>query len=275
MEITLIATDLDGTLLSDESTVSDENLEAIERLDKNELYIVPVTGRTFYEIPEKIRKSGAVRYFVYSNGAGIYDKKKGMIYYAPIESDTAREIFKLLSKYETLIEVYTGGHPCINEKQYGKKFYDYFEIDEAFKKCMVETRVPTKNFEHLLDDGNIKAEMFDVFFKNLDERAECMEILKEKYPDVEVTGSMFNNLEIMKKGVNKGKSLEKLCKHLCVNMNLVIAMGDSKNDLTMFSSVGTRLAVDNACDDLKNVADKVICKNNENIFDYLRKHLGV
>ena len=46
----IIATDLDGTLISSDTSISNENLGAIKRLSEYGAHIVLVTGRTFYEI---------------------------------------------------------------------------------------------------------------------------------------------------------------------------------------------------------------------------------
>ena len=54
---------------------------------------------------------------------------------------------------------------------------------------------------------DFKTEMFDVFFRNHDERSECYERLKREFDEIEITTSMTNNLEIMPKGINKGSAL--------------------------------------------------------------------
>lgn len=274
MRISLIATDLDGTLLSKESNISDKNLNAVKNFYDNKVITIPVTGRTLYEIPEKIRNDSSFRYFIYSNGAGIYDKEKGNLYYEPIETETGKKIFDLLNSYDTLVEIYSLGEPLIDKNKYGEKPFDYYKVDKSFKKCMIETRVKVDDFYNILDKNGIKAEMFNVFFRNQDDRTECREKIEKLFPDIEITTSLDNNLEIMKKGINKGSALINICKILNIDTNFVIALGDSRNDISMFKKAGTKLAVNNACDELKNMADTVICNNDENIMDYLQKHLG-
>lgn len=274
MRISLIATDLDGTLLSKESNISDKNLNAVKNFYDKKVITIPVTGRTLYEIPEKIRNDSSFRYFIYSNGAGIYDKEKGNLYYDPIETETAKKIFDLLNSYDTLVEIYSLGEPLIDKNKYGEKPFDYYKVDKSFKKCMIETRVKVDDFYNILDKNDIKAEMFNVFFRNQDDRTECRKKIEKLFPDIEITTSLDNNLEIMKKGINKGSALINICKILNIDTNFVIALGDSRNDISMFKKAGTKLAVNNACDELKNMADTVICNNDENIMDYLQKHLG-
>lgn len=273
MKISLIATDLDGTFLAKNSVVTDENLNAVEKFKTKNVATIPITGRTLFEIPEKIRNNNNFRYFVFSNGAGIYDKEKGTIFYAPIENKTAKSIFNILNSYDTLIEIYSFGNPLIDKNKFNKKTFDYYSVDKNYISCMIETRVPVNDFYNIINKDNIKIEMFNVFFKNKEDRQECLDKIS-CYEGVEVTTSMDNNLEIIKKGVNKGASLENLCNILNIDTNFVIALGDSKNDISMFKKAGTKLAVRNACNELKSIADTVICNNNENIIDYLQKHLG-
>lgn len=70
----------------------------------------------------------------------------------------------------------------------------------------------------------------------------------EKYGDIEITTSMDNNLEIMKKGVNKGTGLLNLSKISKIELENIIVLGDSENDLTAFKAAKRKYAVSNACE---------------------------
>lgn len=85
---------------------------------------------------------------------------------------------------------------------------------------------------------------------------------------------MRNNLEIMNKGVNKGSGLLNLCRLCGVDTSEVVAVGDSKNDLSLFQAAGHGLAVANACPELKAVSDGVICSNEEHIMCCLEEIVG-
>ena len=60
----ITATDLDGTLLSTDTTVSRENLEAIKRLSQKGIETVVVTGRGLYEIPQELLDFDSIEYFI-------------------------------------------------------------------------------------------------------------------------------------------------------------------------------------------------------------------
>ena len=74
MDYKLISVDLDGTLLEGVMTVSEENIAAAEELARKGALIVPNTGRAFVELPEIIKTLPIFRYYIYSDGAVIYDK---------------------------------------------------------------------------------------------------------------------------------------------------------------------------------------------------------
>ena len=76
----VIATDLDGTLLSDSTSVSRENLDAIKRLYEAGISTVIATGRTFFEIPEELLECKYIEYIIYSNGAAVYQRGKGVVF---------------------------------------------------------------------------------------------------------------------------------------------------------------------------------------------------
>lgn len=273
MDVKLISVDMDGTLLDDSSAVSEENLKAIRRLSERGILIVPVTGRTYNEIPAAVRNEECVRYFVFSNGSGIYDRDKGIVYSSTIERDTAVGIYSLLASYETFIEVYSGGYPWADKNKLNEESFEYYRINPIFRKVIIGSRRKAENFAEMLENESLKTELFDAFFRDMHDRAECLEKLNTLYPEIEVVSSMGNNLEIMNRGTHKGTGLEKLCKMLSLDIGKTLALGDSKNDIDMFETAGVSYAVSNACDEIKAIANGIICSNNENVIQYVEENL--
>lgn len=267
----IIASDLDGTLLKSNTDISEENLRSIERLAQKGAKIVLLTGRTLYEVPKELRLCKGVEYIVFSNGAGIYHTQKGIIKYHIISNEKAYKIYKILSEYETFIEVYTGGAPYVDKAKFSDESFEYYKIDKDFIPEMYKSRRISNSLDNLIFDPDYKTEMFDVFFRNQDERKACRERLQREFDFVEITTSMTNNLEIMLKDINKGSVLRELCKIAGYNIKDVTVVGDSKNDLTAFSTEARKYAVSNACNEIKALADKIICSNDENIMCYIER----
>lgn len=267
----IIASDLDGTLLKSNTDISEENLHAIERLAQKGAKIILLTGRTLYEVPKELRDCKGVEYIVFSNGAGIYHREKGIIEYRTISNETAFKVYKVLDEYKTFIEIYTNGAPYVENADFSQESFEYYKIDSEFIPEMYKSRRVCDSIKEMIFDLDFKTEMFDVFFRNQDERSECYERLKKEFDEIEITTSMTNNLEIMLKGINKGSALRELCQIAGFDIKDVTVVGDSKNDLTAFNTEAKKYAVANACEEIKALADKIICSNDENIMCYIER----
>ena len=88
--IKCIAIDLDGTLLKQNLTVSQENLEALELCYKNDIVVVPVTGRSVLRISELISTEN-FPYIIGSNG-GLTLSKSGELFTHPLSMEKTLEI---------------------------------------------------------------------------------------------------------------------------------------------------------------------------------------
>ena len=77
MSIRLIASDLDGTLLTDCKELSPKTREVLDLAVQHGIYIVPATGRSFYSIPEMIRNYPGVEYVITANGGAVYSVREG------------------------------------------------------------------------------------------------------------------------------------------------------------------------------------------------------
>ncbi len=267
----ITATDLDGTLLSTDTTVSKENLEAIKRLSQKGIETVVVTGRGLYEIPQELLDFDSIEYFIFSNGAGIYKRGSGVVFHSEINKKTAQRVVELLGNYEVFIELYINGTPTVDKNKFSEEVFDYYRIDRDFYPELKRSRKPVDNFEALLGGSLDGLEMFDLFFKNQEERAACAEAFNKYFPELEYTTSMTNNLEAMNFGINKGSGLMRLCEAENIDINDIYALGDSKNDLAMFEAVENCFAAANACQELKKISKGIACSNDENIMCFMEE----
>ncbi len=138
----VIATDLDGTLIASDTSVSNQNLEAIKRLSNRGASIVLVTGRTFYEILPQLIKCPCIDYFVYSNGACIYKQGSGLAFSSCLPSDAALAIYDIFNSYKTFIELYTHGKPLVDKSKFCDFGFDYYKISSEFLPELKRSRIP-------------------------------------------------------------------------------------------------------------------------------------
>lgn len=80
---------------------------------------------------------------------------------------------------------------------------------------------------------------------------------KRKYPGVYLVSTSENYIEVMPRGVNKGTALKALCKKIGIPIENTIAIGDYYNDLDLFKVAGHTVAMCNAPDEVKQIADEI------------------
>lgn len=266
-EYKIVASDLDGTLLNSSSEISEENIKAINTLIDNGVCFVPCTGRTYSEIPLEIKNISGIRYFIHSNGSVVYDRVSDERILNCLSNSDCRKILDIVKKYETHITFRKDGECYVDSRYQDKKSQDYYNVCE-------EHRVVVRNFSVFLDDfENISynadnVEAFAVFFKNLSDKFECKKLL-ETNENLRIVEVSEYNLEIVNADAGKGNALYALADKLGVEHNATISLGDSDNDRSITQAAGLGLAVSNACDALKAVADKIICSNDEHAMKYV------
>ena len=267
----IVASDLDGTLLDSTGNISDENIKAIVELAKNGVFFVPASGRTYVEIPEKIKNIEEIRYIIYSNGAVVFDRKTGEKVSFCIPNKTACDMYNLFNEFEIHITFRHDGKSYIDRNFFGEEYFEYYNLIPEHIAVITDFAEKKDNFYDFLKSlDNI--EVFALFFHDYEEKNRCKERL-EKFSDLRTVEISRYNLEVCHKDAGKGNALSALCNMVGTEVKNTISMGDSGNDITMTKTAGLGLAMSNACDELKEVADKVICSNDEHAVRYVVENL--
>lgn len=264
MSIKLVAIDMDGTTFDNKGQISELNIEAICRACRMGIFIVPATGRSFYELPRQIYEIEEIQYFVVSNGAVVCNRDGIPLYTNEIPFDSAAEILDILEQYDVMKELYIAGRPMAEQAKLSEASFRYYNIDPKYFSVLLEARQPIESAAGYLHQKQYAVEKLNLFFKSLSQRSGFIEKMGTFAEAVELTSSMDNNVEINKRGANKGAGLAALCSKLHIPAQKVLAMGDSDNDITMLRYAGTGVAVSNACNALKQAADFITCSNDEN-----------
>ena len=249
----LICTDLDGTLLRRDKTVSKENLEAIEHFKAEGGYFTFITGRMPYyvdDLPYRVKINAP---FGTTNGAGLYDcEAKKYVWTMPISSSVLDLVRYVDERIEDIgIQICFFDRICFLRENHATDRFreivhvprllcDYSDVSEPFAKVV-------------LVDGREEVLM----------RAKS---LIEEYPgyaDFEYTRSERSLYEILPKGTSKGTVLPRLADCLGVDMRRTIAVGDYDNDVSMLKAAGLGVAVSNATEGAKAAADIITVSNEE------------
>ena len=264
----IVASDLDGTLLTREQRVSAENFEAIRELTRRGVYFVPASGRCVGEMPKDIMTCPDIRYMITSDGATVWDKSTGEVALSRyIPSDMVRFIIEESGKYCTYSMAHDRGDCFYDRARHTKEITDACHVNPYFMQLIESQDVPLDDY-----DGTMLAsdtvELFCIFFASEDERLEfeqkCLATGR-----LATAQSAQYNIEIYSSDAGKGNTLASLAEKLGVSIPETIAVGDSTNDLSLVKTAGLGLAMENACPELKEVADRTICHFTEHSAKYI------
>ncbi|MBQ4426130.1 MAG: HAD family phosphatase [Oscillospiraceae bacterium] len=261
MERFAIFSDLDGTLLNDDKTISERNLRTIERAVKAGHWFIPCTGRYFGGMPPLIRSLPFCRYYVCMNGAEIYDKlEQRAIRREEIPIDRALEIWDIMDNYDGIYDCFVENRAFMDRTM--KRNCDFYVREPAFNKMVHELRQAVPDFKSYIKKRYKSIQKTQIFFADPAERAKCAEALARLLPDCSVTSSVSINIEVNSLDANKGEAVRFMCGYLDLPVENSIAFGDSTNDLSMLSAAGIGVAMENAVPEAKRRADMVTATNN-------------
>ena len=114
--IKLIASDLDGTLLTDNKELSEATREALDMAIGKGIHMIPATGRSFKAVPEMIKNYPGVEYVITSNGGAIYSvSRKERIYQCLLEAESVAAVLKMERPDDIVMEIFIRGIPYSEE----------------------------------------------------------------------------------------------------------------------------------------------------------------
>lgn len=256
MDIKLICFDLDGTFLDDEKNIPPRNIAALEEAAARGVYIVPSTGRTYMGVPQAIRELPFARYFITANGACIYDAVEDRVLsLATIPLPLALKFFDYADTLPVIYDCYKESGGYSNQSMW--HLYDEFVPDPAIRKHVVAMRKPVDDLKAYLRESGEDLFKMQMFFTDMDERRRQLEIMPGMFPELAFSSSIPGNVEVNIADGTKGRAVLKLCKILGLEREQSLAVGDGSNDRDMLIRAGVGVAMGNAVDELKAVADHV------------------
>ena len=274
MSVRLIALDLDGTLLTTEKHLTERTLNVLAQAAAEGIHIVPATGRSVTGLAPEVRDLPFIQYAITVNGAAVWDiKNKKLISQSAFSKKRAEELWDFLEEYHTMMDACIDGVSRI-EPDYYQRAGEYMP-DEPKTRMIHSTRVPTENLRSWITDSRNTVEKFNLFFnrEREEDRIKAREALNQ-FPDLAVTSSLGNNLEINLKDATKGNGLASLAAYLELEKEEVMACGDGENDMSMLVQAGIGVAMENASALVKAAADVVTLTNDQDGVAYAIEKWG-
>lgn len=260
-EISLVATDLDGTLLLQNKHISKRTYDVLKKANENGVHVVIATGRSFSALPESIFKIDGMRYVVTSNGANIIDLKDNeVIYKNCIDAAQIPKIINFLKGRPYILEVFTGGKAYMSKSDYDK--FRSRTIDFRPIEYVLQTRIPIADIFEFTSKNASAIENININFDSLSDKPKAYEELL-KFDNITVTTSFDFNLEIGGNTTSKGDALNFLTQMLGLTSKNVLSIGDNPNDSSMLGFSEIAVAVENAHEDIIKLADHITSSNDE------------
>ena len=260
--IGIIALDLDGTLLNSNKELTPGNRAALERAAAHGIEIVPTTGRFYGAMPEVIRQPPFVRYAITINGAQVRDLHTGqMIYQAEIPWRQAVELMGELDQYGVVYDCFMGNNAYMTGEL--KKLIDSTVSSPHYRKMLHELRQSVPELKEYLTQQQRDVQKIQFFSPDEALRRRLLEELPKRYENIYASSSVPDNVEFNQIRANKGEALMVLADHLGVARTATMAFGDGLNDLSMIKDAGIGVAMANACDESKALADYITLSCDE------------
>lgn len=259
----LIALDLDGTLLKDDKTISLNTKKVISKAREEGHVVMIATGRPFRSSEMYYRELNLNTPIVNFNGAFVHHPLQNSwgTYHTPLDINTAKDIVEACDSFnfhniiaEVIDDVYFHYHD--------EKLLDIFGLGDPNVTTGDLRRFLTDNPTSMLihtDEEHVKTirdHLSDVHAEVIDHRR---------------WAAPWHVIEIVKTGLNKAVGLKTVSEYLNIPKERIIAFGDEDNDLEMIEYAGRGIAMGNAIDQLKNIANEITLTNED---DGIAKYLN-
>lgn len=257
----LFAFDLDGTLLTSEKEITDRTRAVLQEAHEKGILLVPSTGRFFDGLPTVVRELPFIRYAITINGAVVYDRgEERELSRTMIPWERAIDVYRFLDDYDLIYDCYdTNGGFMTRAMQ--ERAADYAPNDYYLERIFT-WRKPVEDLKAFLTEQEKDVAKIQMFFRDMDLREQLLHELPERFPDLAVATSISNNIEINHAQATKGVALTNMAAALNIPVEATVAFGDDLNDLSMLEAAGCAVAMGNAKEEVKRVAD-IITKDND------------
>jgi len=253
--IKLIALDIDGTLFNSDGNITEVTRNALLAVHEKDITLMLASGRSIHGLRQLALKNRLPLDNMVTlafNGACVAEGNSDEILFeTPIRQSAARQLIKDLKDYPITVMV-----------PYHHELYV-----EDFKGYLVEFEMETERFTGKLinDLSTIDFDSHKIIMTG--QKEDLDRFLNDVAPryasDVSFVITGPNNVDVVPKGIDKGISLKRYCELKGIDRMEVLAFGDNYNDLAMIEYAGLGVAMGNANETVKAIADRITKTNDE------------
>lgn len=245
--IKLIAIDMDGTLLNDDKTISENTYDVLEKLVEKGMIICAISGRTLNNVKHAFTKPLNNLVYVGDNGAQIELPDHALLI-TKLDTQIVEKVVKIAKDNKIYISLNGVKHTYILNSK-----------DKTYRDVLNTYGIHPVEIDNLdaIDDTIVKITVYEPrgssefalsYFQNIE------------HAQVIVSGDLW--LDITGFDCSKGIALEKVLNHFNIKIEECYVFGDHINDLSMFKYAKYTYAVNNAHSKLKDSAYEVLPQTN-------------
>ncbi|MDF2152248.1 Cof-type HAD-IIB family hydrolase [Vibrio sp. CAU 1672] len=252
----LIALDMDGTLLNSDKIISDENKAAIAKAREAGITVVLASGRPLEGMQDKLDELGIDSeqdFVLFYNGSMVKNVGTGEIIHQQIlDGRAAKLVARKAKELGVYVHAFSQEHGLITTEH-----NPYTNIEANINGL----EITEMNFEALSDDHPIVKVMMVAEPTQLTKTIATLPTqLRDEFTVVQ-SAPFF--LEFLNPSSNKGVGVAAIAEHLGIQAEQVICMGDAENDHHMLTYAGLGVAMANAMEETKEIADYITDSNDE------------
>jgi len=251
MKYKLLVLDIDGTFIGKDGKISIEDSEALAKVRQSGIQISLSTGRVAKACANIIKQLSLNGYHMFFDGAVVSKIDGSEVFVQPIKREVVKQAVEFAHQHDIYLELFSSSHYFIERESW------YSEIRRSF----FGLEATVVSFEDLWQRGKIvKAQLITSnpqeeakakkFYTHFDDKLHFSWAKTPAYPDIDF-------INVIAPEVSKGKALEALTSYMGITMAEVMAVGDGTNDIPLLKSAGLAVAMGDAPDEVKAVADYV------------------
>ncbi|MCL2170956.1 MAG: Cof-type HAD-IIB family hydrolase [Defluviitaleaceae bacterium] len=258
----LLACDMDGTLIGRDFILNKLDIDALQAAGKSGIHLVLCSGRSYESLKFFAQEIGMIspgNFLIGFNGCTVYDlgadkvlREEGLGMDAAIAALAAHKDSDIFAE------------PVVYKNSQDVLILGDGEWSREYMKTSRVNAIVCKDQISALGEmgGGVSKIIFIGEYKNLQKLAAILEMRLGDSAIVVFSAEYL--LEVMTSRTSKGAALGWLCQYLSIDLTQTIAIGDNFNDITMLNSAGLGVAVANAVDDVKKIADYVTTADCQN-----------
>ena len=268
MKIRCCVFDLDGTLLTSKNVISETDKINLRNLSRDGVKIVIATGRTDLQILEYADSLGVSDPVITCNGGQIVNITTGeVLHLAFLRPCDVRNIIETAEKENIDYMLYTP--EMVYHKLGSERVKFYLNYNETAPEKFKVPILPISEYPE-------EKKLLNVLKFAIQGDVAVIPEFEEKFNSensLTIVSSGKDLIDIMPKGTSKGNGVKILSEKLGIPISEIAVFGDSMNDETMLQVAGFSVAMGNAEEEIKKIADFVTLTNDEGGITHALKHI--